>query len=106
MGLVTYSLKNLFKKPATVIDPHREIPVPDRYRGVLVLDREKCVLCGLCAKVCPANCIAVDRKEGTYIYNPVKCIGCRRCEDVCNKKAVKIVNRIRDPTYEIELIKF
>jgi NADH-quinone oxidoreductase subunit I len=56
--------------------------------------------------VCPANCIAVDRKEGTYIYNPVKCIGCRRCEDVCNKKAVKIVNRIREPTYEIELVKY
>jgi len=106
MSLISYSLKNLFKKPATIIDPYRELKTPDRYRGVLVLDRDKCILCGLCSKACPANCIVVDRVAKTYVYNPVKCIACRRCQDVCKKEAVKIVNRVRGPVYEIECIQF
>lgn len=106
MGLLSYSLGNLFKKPATVKDPFRDLKTPPRYRGVLVLDRDKCILCGLCAKACPAYCIEVDREAKVYRYNPIKCIACRRCADVCKKEAVKIVNRVREPVYEIELIQF
>ena len=106
MGLVVYSIKNLFAKPATVIDPYRDIPVPDNYRGSVVLDREKCVFCGLCQRACPAFCLEVNRKTGTYKYNPSRCIACGRCEEVCNKNAITVINKVRGPDYKMEILNY
>lgn len=106
MSLISYSLGNLFKKPATIIDPFRELKPPPRFRGTIILDRDKCILCGLCSKVCPANCIEVDRAAKTYRYNPIKCISCRRCVDVCKKEAIKMHAVAKEPVYEIQIIQY
>lgn len=54
------------------------------------IDKEKCIGCTLCAKKCPANCIAGARKE-PHIIDQSKCIKCGKCEEVCKFDAV-IVN--------------
>ncbi|MBR2134166.1 MAG: 4Fe-4S binding protein [Eubacterium sp.] len=52
--------------------------------GKIVNDMSKCILCGLCARQCPAQSIEVDRKENkTWSINRDTCIGCGACIDAC-----------------------
>ena len=49
------------------------------------IDREKCVKCGMCAKICRAGCIDVE--SGTF--DRTKCVSCFDCSATCGKGAVK-----------------
>jgi ferredoxin len=46
-----------------------------------------CILCGICAKSCPAGAIAMD---GHIAVDMDKCVGCGTCADKCPKKVVRI----------------
>lgn len=50
-------VKALFTKPATQNYPFTKTIAPERLRGKLVYDPEKCVGCMLCMKDCPSNAI-------------------------------------------------
>lgn len=50
------------------------------------IDKEKCVNCTKCAKVCPSLSI---RKEDKHIVEKKDCLVCLRCIDVCDVKAIK-----------------
>ena len=52
-----------------------------------VIDHDKCVSCGSCAKRCPFGCIKRD-KEGTYRVNLEECMGCGLCVSACKKRAI------------------
>ena len=45
----------------------------------------KCVSCGICAAVCPAECIRFERIDGYYLPRVTEeaCVNCRRCDRVC-----------------------
>ncbi len=60
---------------------------------MIVINKEKCVGCGLCAEDCPAGKISL--KEGTAVYKP-DCIQCGHCVAVCPKGAVSI------PEYDMD----
>jgi ech hydrogenase subunit F len=81
--------KNLFSKPATRRYPFKDIrePAPG-YRGKIHFDREKCTLCGACARICPANAIVVNRDAKTIDYNPFRCIYCSSCVEACPFDAI------------------
>ena len=49
-----------------------------------VIDHDKCVKCGLCAKKCKASCI--DAKNG--IVDSSRCVDCMDCISACNKDAI------------------
>jgi len=58
-----------------------------------VTDFEKCISCGLCAKVCPEACVIMQkRKDGKEI--PITdydyCKGCGICAAECPVKAIKM----------------
>lgn len=60
-----------------------------------VVDKEKCVGCKICQKVCPVYCIKVeDRKAG--IADDKACRGCANCADRCPQYAITMVER-EDP---------
>jgi len=87
--LILTVLKNLFSRPVTRRYPAEAIrePCPD-YRGAIVFDVNKCVLCNACARVCPALAITIKRTERQIIFDSLRCIYCRRCLESCPKDAI------------------
>ena len=48
---------------------------------------EKCVGCGLCARQCPAECIAGERKS-RHVIDTAKCLKCGACFSACKFNAI------------------
>jgi len=76
--------------PITVMYPHERKPTPPSYRGLHILEQEKCIDCHLCAKACPVDCIEIEAihhgrvlewKKFTIDYK--KCIFCEFCIPPC-----------------------
>ncbi len=68
-------------------------PVPEKKAGKVVNDMSKCILCGLCARKCPQECITVDRTgEKTWTIDRDKCVQCGACVDACIRfKSISMV---------------
>jgi NADH-quinone oxidoreductase subunit I len=98
-------------------DRTREISPVFRGEHMLQRDdkgREKCIACGMCAKICPAKCITIKkgkRKEGeedkyaaktyssSFEIDLLRCIFCGFCQEVCPKEAIVL-------TQEFELARY
>ncbi len=95
--------KALFKNDMAVVKyPMEKLPISPRYRavhkllGLLESGNNRCIGCGLCEKICPANCIRIEtqidessRKEVLeYSINLGRCIFCGYCAEVCPELAI------------------
>lgn len=54
--------------------------------AIPVVDVDKCVGCGNCAKVCPFGAITIE--HGKAVVSPALCQGCRACVSACPKGAI------------------
>jgi len=58
------------------------------------IDAEKCVRCGVCVNMCPANPKAVffkdDDKSIVPVYNYDNCIRCFCCQEMCPESAIQL----------------
>lgn len=66
-------------------DPKGKAPAGD-----LTCNKEECVFCGLCAKVCPADALKVDRKEKIWEVDKEACAKCGACVEKCPKKCLSM----------------
>ena len=66
--------RNFFSKRATRLYPAVTREPFAEARGELYIDIKECNVCGLCARACPAQCIAVDRDKGTWACDPFECV--------------------------------
>ena len=53
------------------------------------VDREKCIDCGACYSLCPADAIAF-KEDASIIFDEEKCISCGLCVDACPTRAITI----------------
>ncbi len=95
------TITQIFRPKFTRQYPEERWTPPASFRGrpVLVEERgiERCVACGLCARVCPALAIEVQASESEYLkerypvkfeINMLRCIYCGFCEEVCPEEAI------------------
>lgn len=106
-NLAKMTLGSLFKKPATVRYPYEKRDIPGLFphmRGHVVNDVENCIMCGMCARVCPADAITVDRKAGDWTIDPYRCIQCSSCVNDCPKHCLSMDVYNTEPTTELHTV--
>jgi NADH-quinone oxidoreductase subunit I len=94
----------------TVQYPEEKLPVPEEFRFVPFLVYEigpngekvdRCTSCGICAKVCPPQCIWIVRTNDPQTGRPVPepkefyidvdiCMNCGLCAEYCPFDAIKM----------------
>jgi len=58
------------------------------------INRDKCISCGKCQKVCPGNLLYKDKCEKAVIRYPEECWGCAACLKECSAEAIRYYLRI------------
>ncbi len=88
-------LRELVRRPATLLYPAEKASMPPRFRGKLAFRAEKCVGCRLCMKDCPSAAITIN-KLGDKLFEAIvdldKCVFCGQCVDSCNQRALEITD--------------
>ena len=102
----------------TVQYPEEKLPTPEEFRYIPFLLYEegengdqkiRCTSCGICAKVCPPQCIWIERtndpKTGRPVPEPAEfyidvdiCMNCGFCAEYCPFDAIKM-----DHDYELSV---
>jgi NADH-quinone oxidoreductase subunit I len=102
----------------TVQYPEEKLPLPEEFRFVPFLvyevgpngeKQDRCTSCGICAKVCPPQCIWIvrtnDPNTGRPIPEPAEfyidvdiCMNCGYCAEYCPFDAIKM-----DHDYELSV---
>jgi Fe-S-cluster-containing hydrogenase component 2 len=61
-----------------------------------VVDRDKCNMCGACAKTCVPEALKIVNVNGrdTLQFEHSKCIACMGCERVCQPNAIRIIREL------------
>jgi formate hydrogenlyase subunit 6/NADH:ubiquinone oxidoreductase subunit I len=90
-------VRSLFSKPVTELYPVERQPTPDRLRGTLVWNPEKCTGCCLCVKDCPSNAlelITIDRENKRFVmrYDIGRCTFCSQCVQNCRFNCLEMSN--------------
>ncbi len=84
------AIRALFLGPFTSRFPHAPSPAAPNFRGKIEFDFEKCIMCGACVEVCPANARAladdVEKRLRKNIHYQEKCVYCGQCVTYCTTK--------------------
>ena len=104
----------------TIQYPEEVLAAPEEFRVIPFLVYEngengerdyRCTSCGICAKVCPTQCIFITRKKDPETGKPIpspeafyidtdKCMNCGFCAEFCPFDAIKMNHDFEMASYE------
>lgn len=95
------TVKATINRPQTVLYPWEKLVLPDVYRGRPGLRFDKCIGCGICARICPTRCIRLvkvddlkkeEGKPAEKVKRPEvnlgRCMMCGYCAEYCPTNAM------------------
>jgi len=111
----TVAADNYFKKleegTNTIQYPKQQLPVPEVGRYQLDVEMDDCIVCDLCAKICPVDCITIESIKATeaigqtsdgttkrlyaakFDIDMAKCMYCGLCTIVCPTECITMTNQ-------------
>ena len=118
------SADNYFKKleegTNTIQYPKQQLPVPEVGRYQLDVEMDDCIVCDLCAKICPVDCITIDAIKATeaigqtsdgttkrlyaakFDIDMAKCMYCGLCTIVCPTECIVMTNQYDKTVFELK----
>ncbi len=57
-----------------------------------VIDKKRCIECGVCVDICPYEVFEFDDKNDAIVGKPEECIECGECIRNCANEAIKLFN--------------
>ncbi len=118
---------NYFKQQegnTTIQYPHQKLPIPEVGRYQLFVEMDDCIVCDLCAKICPVNCIDIESIKSTeaigqtsdgttkrlyaakFDIDMAKCMYCGLCTTVCPTECITMTNQYDKSVDEISLLNY
>jgi NADH-quinone oxidoreductase subunit I len=119
----TVAADNYFKKleegTNTIQYPKQQLPVPEVGRYQLDVEMDDCIVCDLCAKVCPVDCITIESIKATeaigqtsdgttkrlyaaqFDIDMAKCMYCGLCTIVCPTECIVMTNQYDKTVFEL-----
>ena len=101
------TMKYVFRPAVTLQYPTEKQPMSERFRGLVGLHPEKCIVCLQCMKMCPTACLAIthkleDKKKTleTFKYNMELCCFCGLCAQVCPTGAIVMTDIYEISVYD------
>jgi NADH-quinone oxidoreductase subunit I len=120
--VISASDNNYFKQmdgTNTIQYPHQSLPVPEVGRYQLDVEMDDCIVCDLCAKICPVDCIDIEAIKATeaigqtsdgttkrlyaakFDIDMAKCMYCGLCTIVCPTECIVMTNQYDKTVFEL-----
>jgi NADH-quinone oxidoreductase subunit I len=120
--LLPASDNNYFKQlegTNTIQYPHQKLPIPEVGRYQLDVEMDDCIVCDLCAKVCPVDCIDIESIKATeaigqtsdgttkrlyaakFDIDMAKCMYCGLCTIVCPTECIVMTNQYDKTVFQL-----
>ncbi len=125
--VISVSDGNYFKQlegTNTIQYPHQKLPVPEVGRYQLDVEMDDCIVCDLCAKICPVDCIDIEAIKATeaigqtsdgttkrlyaakFDIDMAKCMYCGLCTIVCPTECIIMTNQYNKSVFEISQLTY
>ncbi|WP_292946646.1 MULTISPECIES: 4Fe-4S dicluster domain-containing protein [unclassified Mucilaginibacter] len=121
--VVSITDNNYFKlqeNTNTIQYPKQALPVPEVGRYQLDVEIDDCIVCDLCAKICPVNCIDIESIKSTqgvigetsdgskkmlyaakFDIDMAKCMYCGLCTIVCPTECITMTNQYDRTVFDL-----
>jgi NADH-quinone oxidoreductase subunit I len=104
----------------TIQYPKQQLPIPEVGRYQLEVEIDDCIVCDLCAKICPVDCIDIEAIKATEVIGQTsdgskkmlyaakfdidmaKCMYCGLCTIVCPTECIIMTNQYDKSVFEIK----
>ncbi|MDB5135877.1 MAG: 4Fe-4S dicluster protein [Mucilaginibacter sp.] len=121
--IISVSDENYFKRlegTNTIQYPAQKLPVPEVGRYQLEVEMDDCIVCDLCAKICPVDCIDIEAIKATeaigqtsdgttkrlyaakFDIDMAKCMYCGLCTIVCPTECITMTNQYDKSVFELK----